>query len=123
MGDGQHAMESVVANFDAAPGYIKWLRDYRDQQMYDNVTLGRQYDPADPTGGFAHGRVGGVAPFSVAQETDTAWGIATWLVPEFISEYYDDERVVDDMYNCCRWYMEHWVDVAESTSGYFSFDM
>jgi alpha-L-rhamnosidase len=122
LGDGHHAMESVIANFDAAPGYVKWLRDYRDQQLYANLTFGHQYDPADPTGGFGHGRVGGVAPFDSASETDTAWGIATWLVPEYVAEYYDDDRVVDEMYSCCRWCMEHWIAVAASTGGYFSFD-
>ena len=123
LGDGQSAMETVVSNFWSARGYIKWLRDYRDQQKYDNVTLGHVYDPANPTAGFANGRIGGVAPFSPAQETDTAWGIAAWLVPEWITEYYEDERIIQQMYECCAWYMEHWIAVANSTGGWFSYDM
>ena len=86
-------METVSFNLWAVRGYVKWLRDMRDQQAYDNATLGRSYDPANPTGGFAHGRIGGVAPFNPAQETDTAWGIAAWLVPAFVAEHYDDDRV------------------------------
>ena len=39
LGDGQHAIETVVSNFQAARGYVKWLRDYRDQQQYLNDTL------------------------------------------------------------------------------------
>jgi hypothetical protein len=41
LGDGQHAMETVISNFWSARGYIKWLRDYRDQQKYANETLGQ----------------------------------------------------------------------------------
>jgi hypothetical protein len=63
-----------------------------------------------------------VAPFSPAQETDSAWGIATWLVPEFVAEYYDDERVIHQMYECARWFMEHWIAVANSTGGWYSYD-
>jgi alpha-L-rhamnosidase len=122
LGDGQHAAETVVSNLWSARGYIKWLRDFRDQQKYANATLGRQYDPTHPTGGFGHGRVGGVAPFAVAQETDTAWGIAVWLVPAFIAEYYDDDRLIHEMYQCARWQMEHWVAVANSTGGWYSYD-
>ena len=122
LGDGQSAMETVVTNFWSARGYIKWLRDFRDQQKYDNATLGQKYDPENPTQGFGHGRVGGVAPFAPAQETDTAWGIATWLVPEWITEYYEDERVIHQMYDCCAWYMNHWIAVANSTGGWFSYD-
>ena len=33
LGDGQHAMGTVVSNFWAIRGYVKWLRDYRDQQQ------------------------------------------------------------------------------------------
>ena len=33
LGDGQHAMGTVVSNFWAVRGYVKWLRDYRDQQQ------------------------------------------------------------------------------------------
>ena len=123
LGDGQSAMETVVSNFWSARGYAKWLRDFRDQQTYDNATLGHQYDPANPTGGFANGRIGGVAPFSPAQETDTAWGIAAWLVPEWVAEYYDDERMTRQMYASCAWNMEHWIAVADSTGGWFSYDM
>jgi len=127
LGDGQHAMETVLSNFASAPGYVKWLRDYRDQQQFDNLTLGQQYNASDPTKGFARGRIGGVAPYSAAQETDTAWGIAAWLVPEYVAEYYDDERIIADAYSSAKWYAEHWIAVAESRGalepGWFSFDM
>jgi alpha-L-rhamnosidase len=122
LGDGQSAMETVVSNFWSARGYAKWLRDFRDQQKYDNATLGQRYDPSRPTEGFANGRIGGVAPFSPAQETDTAWGIAAWLVPEWIAAYYEDERMIQQMYESCAWYMEHWIAVANSTGGWFSYD-
>lgn len=98
LGDDQHAMETVVSNFWSARGYIKWFRDFRDPKKYDNATLDHQYDPAHPIEGFGHGHVGGVAPFASAQETDSAWGIATWLVPETVAEYYDDERLIHQMY-------------------------
>ena len=88
-----------------------------------NATLGKRYDPKHPTLGFGRGRVGGVAPFNVAQEADTAWAAAVWLVPNFIAEYFEDERVVHAMYECARWQMEHWIAVANTTGGFFSFDV
>jgi hypothetical protein len=115
-------METVVSNFDAASGYVKWLRDFRDQQKWANITLGGHYNASEPTDGFGHGRVGGVAPFSVAQETDTAWGIAVWTVPQFMAEWYHDERLIIQMYACARWNMEHWIAVAASTGDWFEYD-
>lgn len=123
LGDGQSAMESVVTELWSAPGYIKWLRDFRDQQRWTNDTLGHNYNASNPTKGFGHGVVGGAAPsHGAAQMTDTAWEIAVWLVPAFIAEWYDDDRVIRDAYVSARWCMEHWVAVAESTGGWFSFD-
>eukprot|EP01047_Picozoa_sp_COSAG01_P040504 COSAG01_NODE_3415_length_6122_cov_15.057945_6_plen_193_part_00 len=115
-------METVISNFDAVQGYVKWLRDYRDQQQWANATLGGMYNASAPTKGFGRGRVGGVAPFSSAQETDTAWGIAVWTVPLFVTEWYEDERLIAEMYDCARWNMEHWIAVAASTGGWFEFD-
>lgn len=115
-------METVASNFNAMQGYVKWLRDYRDQQQWANATLGGQYNSSAPAMGFGRGRVGGVAPFSDAQETDTAWGIAVWTVPLFMAEWYEDERIMTQMYDCIRWNMEHWIAVASSTGGWFSYD-
>jgi alpha-L-rhamnosidase len=122
LGDGQSAIESVASNFDSARGYIKWLRDFRDNQQFVNDTLGHQYDPAQPTKGFGHGRVGGVAPNGDGQQTDAAWAIAFFVVPAFIAEWYDDDRVIHDMYTSVRWSMEHFIAIADTNAGWFNYD-
>jgi alpha-L-rhamnosidase len=122
LGDGQSAVEAVASNFDAARGYIKWLRGFGDNQQFINDTLGHQYDPALPTKGFGHGRVGGVAPFGDGQQTDIAWEIAFFVVPAFIAEWYADERVIHDMYASARWSVEHLIDIANTNDGWFDYD-
>lgn len=79
-GDGQVAMNTVMANFDAAAFYRKWMRDMRDAQ---NVTTGYV-----PNG----------APWQPGCGGGVAWGAAMNVMPWEYYRHYGDKAVLEENY-------------------------
>jgi len=79
-GDGQVAMNTVMANFDAAAFYRKWMRDMRDAQ---NVATGYV-----PNG----------APWQPGCGGGVAWGAAMNIMPWEYYKQYGDIAVLAENY-------------------------
>lgn len=79
-GDGQVAMNTVMANFDAAAFYRKWIRDMRDAQ---NVETGYV-----PNG----------APWQPGCGGGVAWGAAMNIMPWEFYKHYGDRLVLEENY-------------------------
>ncbi len=79
-GDGQVAINTVMANFDAAAFYRKWMRDMRDAQ---NVETGYV-----PNG----------APWQPGCGGGVAWGAAMNIMPWEYYRFYGDREVLAENY-------------------------
>ena len=102
-GDGQVAMNTVMANFDAAAFYRKWMRDMRDAQ---NVETGYV-----PNG----------APWQPGCGGGVAWGAAMNVMPWEFYKHYGDRRVLEENYPAMKaqaaymlgWLTEHGTMLAQ----------
>ena len=53
-------------------------------------------------------------------DSDPGWGIAAWTITDWFSDFYADDVFDVAWYPNMKWYMEHWVTVAQnSTDGIF----
>ena len=102
LGDAQVSLDTVLANFDAAAFYTKWVRDLGDAQMYNAAVLNASGALPDCVPYYGHGHL----------ESDPGWGIAAWRVPIALATLYDDVEIVASFYQSLRKYMEHWIDLA-----------
>eukprot|EP00038_Savillea_parva_P019866 m.29376 g.29376 ORF g.29376 m.29376 type:complete len:1049 (+) comp4590_c0_seq1:93-3239(+) len=107
LGDAQIAFETVLHNFDTGAFYTKWVRDLADTQEYNAATLGTQGALPDCAPFYGHGKA----------EADPGWGIAGWVVPMGMAEYFDDNRLDTMWYPHAKAYADHWMAVAMNNSG------
>lgn len=92
-GDGQVAMATVMANFDVAAFYRKWMRDMRDAQ--------------DPNTGY----VPNGAPWQPTCGGGPAWGAAMNIMPWEFFVQYADTLVLAENYDAMKKqadYMRTW---------------
>ena len=54
------------------------------------------------------------------QESDPGWGIAAWTITDWFSDYYADDVFDKAWYPNMKWYMEHWIKIAEKNQGLFN---
>lgn len=106
LGDAQVSLDTVLANFDAAAFYTKWVRDLSDAQALNAATLNASGALPDCVPYYGHGHL----------ESDPGWGIAAWRVPLTLAMLYDDVEIVQSFYPSLRAYMEHWIALAANNS-------
>ena len=105
-----HALvaETTIFNFDSAVFHSKWLADIVDAQQFSNVTMGGAGAVPECVPYYSHGHV----------ESDAAWGFSVWEVASAFSSYYDDSSFESAFYNSTlKWYMNHWIDLADAHGG------
>lgn len=106
LGDAQLSFETVIHNFDGGAFYTKWIKDFVDTQVYDNLTMNAQGAMPDCIPFYGHGHT----------ESDPGWGIAAWNIPSWFAEYYADDSFEAAYYPYLRWYMEHWIALAQNNT-------
>ena len=102
-GDGQVAINTVMANFDAAAFYRKWMRDMRDAQNTE-------------TGYVPNG-----APWQPGCGGGVAWGAAMNIMPWEYYVHYGDRLVLEENYAAMKaqaaymlgWLTEHGTMLAQ----------
>ncbi len=93
-GDGQVVAHTVMANFDAAGFYRKWIRDIRDAQNTET------------------GYVPNAAPWQPACGGGVAWGAAMNIMPWEYYRYYGDREFLAENYEAMKAqvrYMTTWL--------------
>jgi alpha-L-rhamnosidase len=110
LGDAQLSFETVIHNIDGGAFYTKWLNDFADTQVYDNETYHSDGALPDCVPFYGHGHV----------ESDPGWGIAAWTITDWFSDYYADDVFDKAWYPNMKWYMDHWVAIAEKNQGYLN---
>ena len=95
-GDGQVIAETSMHDFDMVTFYYKWLNDMRDSQEED----GRIPNTSPPIVG---GMGGGIA-----------WGSAYVLIPWWIYNYYDDEKMLKEHYPTMKKYIDYLRNLART---------
>ncbi len=93
-GDGQVAVQTVMANFDAAAFYQKWIRDIRDAQNTE-------------TGYVPNG-----APWQPGCGGGVAWGAAMNIMPWEFYRHYGDSQFLAENYEAMKAqvrYMTTWI--------------
>lgn len=93
-GDGQVIAETSMHDFHMHPMYDKWLEDMRDTQ-YENGRI------PNTSPEILGGTGGGVA-----------WGSAYILIPWWMYQYYEDQRLLEDHYESMKRYMEYLHQLA-----------
>jgi alpha-L-rhamnosidase len=106
LGDAQVSLDTVLANFDAAAFYTKWVRDLADAQLFSAAVLNASGALPDCVPYYDHGHL----------ESDPGWGIAAWRVPLALATLYDDAEIVELFYPSLRMYMEHWIALAANNT-------
>jgi alpha-L-rhamnosidase len=106
LGDAQVSLDTVLANFDAAAFYTKWVRDLADSQAFNAATLNASGALPDCVPYYGHGHL----------ESDPGWGIAAWRVPIALATLYDDIAILESFYPIMRTYMDHWIALAANNS-------
>ncbi len=93
-GDGQVAVQTVMANFDAAAFYRKWIRDIKDSQNTET------------------GYVPNAAPWQPGCGGGVAWGAAMNIMPWEFYRHYGDEAFLAENYEAMKAqvrYMTTWL--------------
>ncbi len=93
-GDGQVVTQTVMANFDAAGFYQKWIRDIRDAQNTET------------------GYVPNAAPWQPGCGGGVAWGAAMNIMPWEFYRYYGDTDFLAENYEAMKAqvrYMTTWL--------------
>ncbi len=97
-GDGQVIAEASIHDFHMAALYTKWLNDMKDCQEES-------------------GRIPNTAPEMVGGSGGgIAWGSAYILLPWWMYQYYDDERVLDAHYPYMKKYLGYLHELARTDS-------
>lgn len=107
LGDAQLSFNTVIHNFDGGAFYTKWLKDFTDSQVYNNLTLGTNGSLADCIPFYGHGEA----------ISDSGWGAAGWVIPDLFSDMYADDVFDKYWYPNLKWYMEFWVASANNNGG------
>lgn len=104
LGDAQLSFETVIHNIDGGAFYTKWLRDFIDTQIYDNITLKTDGALPDCIPFYGHGHA----------SADAGWGFAAWQITDLFSDYYADDVFDVAWYPHLKWYMENWVQINQA---------
>jgi len=107
LGDAQLSFNTVIHNFDGGAFYTKWLNDFIDSQVYNNLTMKTNGSLADCIPFYGHGH-------AIA---DSGWGAAGWVIPDAFSDMYADDVFDVYWYPHLRWYMEYWIASANNNNG------
>jgi hypothetical protein len=100
----------VIHNVDGGGFYTKWLNDFADTQVFDNITYSTNGALPDCIPYYGHGH----------ESADAGWGIAAWTITDWFSDYYADDVFDVAWYPNMKWYMENWLDLAQKNpSGLF----
>ena len=110
LGDAQLSFETVIHNIDGGAFYTKWLNDFADTQVFDNITMHTDGALPDCVPFYGHGH----------RESDPGWGIAAWTITDRFSDYYADDVFDVAWYPNMKWNMEHWVKIAVANQGLFN---
>ena len=105
LGDAQLSFETVIHNIDGGGFYTKWLNDFADTQVYDNITMGSDGALPDCIPFYGHGNT----------DSDPGWGIAAWTITDWFSDYYADDVFDVAWYPNMKWYMNHWIKITAQT--------
>jgi len=111
-GDGQLTVEMGLLNYDAAPAYRKWLRDFADEQRETGDLPG-----IVPTSGwgYTHGR----DPAKKALGYGPQWEGAAVVIPWTLYQYSGDRDVLSEFYPMMKKYAR-WL-AANSSDGLLDF--
>ena len=74
LGDAQLSFETVIHNVDGGGFYTKWLNDFADTQVFDNITRGTDGALPDCIPYYGHGH----------ESADAGWGIAAWTITDWL---------------------------------------
>jgi alpha-L-rhamnosidase len=106
--DAAIVTETSILNFDTAVFHSKWMKDFFDAQQLSNTTMGGDGAIPECVPYYDHGHV----------ESDAGWGYAAWQIPTLIASYYDDSEFEKYYYtSTMKWYMLHWIKIAEAHGG------
>jgi alpha-L-rhamnosidase len=97
-GDGQVIAEASIHDFQMAAFYTKWLDDMRDAQQDDG-----RIPNTSPTLIGGHG--GGIP-----------WGSAYILIPWWMHQYYNDNRIMEEHYPAMKRYIDYLRNLAKTDS-------
>jgi alpha-L-rhamnosidase len=107
LGDAQLSFETVIHNIDGGGFYTKWLNDFADTQVYDNRTMNSDGALPDCIPFYGHGHT----------DSDPGWGFAAWEITDKFSDYFADDVFDVQWYPNLKWYMDHWVKLANANGG------
>jgi alpha-L-rhamnosidase len=106
--DAALVTETSFFNFDSAVFHGKWLKDIVDAQEFSNLTMGGLGAVPECVPYYSHGHV----------ESDAGWAYSVWEISTVYANYYDDEAFEVSFYNTTlKWYMNHWIDIADAHGG------
>ena len=110
LGDAQLSFETVIHNVDGGGFYTKWLNDFADTQVYDNRTMNSDGALPDCIPFYGHGYT----------DSDPGWGFAAWSITDQFSDFFADDVFDVAWYPNMKWYMGHWIKVANKNNGMFN---
>lgn len=99
MADGHLSAEEAAHNFDVSAFYTKWVRD---MALVQNATTGAMWDVVPPMR-------------YAASAADPAWDAAFPLVASYLLTYYNDTRIVADLYTQLQSYVAFLAGQAQKT--------
>lgn len=107
LGDAQLSCEVTIHNFDMGAFYTKWLRDIQDSQNF--------YYPSNK------GQIPDCVPFynHGGLPADPQWSVAFPAIVNWVSNYYNDDRLVEEYYDGIKDYIDS--EIAQLNKGILSF--
>ncbi|RIJ50726.1 alpha-L-rhamnosidase [Maribellus luteus] len=95
-GDGQVIAETSIHDFQMASFYTKWIADMRDSQE-------------------ENGRIPNTSPVLVGgMGGGVAWGSAYILIPWWMNQYYNDNRILEENYPSMKKYADYLRTLAQT---------
>ena len=104
LGDAQVSAPAVLANFEPAHLYGKYLRDIADVQADNRLApLSANGSISDTAPWYHHG----------IEPAEPGWGYALFALTADMRDVYDDSDIVARMFPACAAFAETWIALAE----------
>lgn len=104
-GDAQLFARTAITNYDAASFFTKWLRDVKSSQLENGMILNTVPGTCPKEGEPIH-----------PGYTSPGWGDSVTIIPYNLYETLGDKRLLDEMYQSMKRWVDYEASAAASTS-------